>query len=59
MRSVMLAGVLAFIVWILLAGRRLGLNELASVGAIVCIVLLADGLRSIIAQVIRGYRTEG
>ncbi len=51
--------VLAFIAVVVMFGRWLGLTEILIVGLIVVSLLLAEGVRVVVAQVIRGYRGEG
>ena len=58
-RLALFLAVLVVIALVFIFGRRLGLSEIVVVGAIVGLVLLANGLTYVIGQAIRGYRGQG
>jgi hypothetical protein len=57
-RLILFLAVLAFMALVVMFGRWLGLTEILIVGLIIVALLLAEGVRVVVAQVIRGYRGE-
>ena len=50
--------VIAFITFMVLFGRRVGLNEILIVGLIIAVVLVGNGLIFLVGQIWKGYKGE-
>jgi hypothetical protein len=57
-RLFLILAVVLFIALVVMFGRWLGLTEILIIGLIVLALLLAEGVRVVVAGVIRGYRGE-
>jgi hypothetical protein len=57
-RLFLILAVVLFIALVVMFGRWMGLTEILIIGLIVLALLLAEGVRVVVAGVIRGYRGE-
>jgi hypothetical protein len=58
-RLLLLTIVVGFVALVLVFGRWLGLSEILIVGLLIVLLLLAEGMRVVVAGFIKGYRGEG